>query len=416
MATIPVAKLGVTLKFEDGSEALVFEGDIVENLAYSDGTGVKLITGAVRVISAATRAQNTGPITCPPEPYVQAYITPNTLVIDSSEENDAILTSISIGSIISVDKVVTAAEAADAGSIVVGPGSQYKTLAEVVSVAPAGAVVKLLEGEYTDTLNITKSLKLYSAGGAVMKGAITVTGPDPTAAAASTTAGTAAAEPLVVHLDGLTLTDDALISISNADEFVMENCEVSNYNLTEKTMPIAVKTENPMLLRIENNYFGDQVAYSYNLIDVYAYLKDGSSISGNEFSDQCCSHNQISLYNVDNGAVVNINDNHAAVSKNMIRIGFKGTPTATVIMNGNSYDETDDDPSWAGLFLVQPYGMETVTFAGLTIDVSETIKPAGQLGYLYAGPNDTPFTETSKPVIIVDGVKIDIPDCSPART
>ena len=407
MATTAIAKLGATLKFDDGSEILVFEGDILHDLVYKSGTALNTITGAVRVISASTKAQNTGPDTCPPEPYVYKSITPSSLVIDYSDEMDAQLMSINISNIVSIGSVTTEQEAAEEGMIVVGPGGSYKDLSEVIADAPAGSVVKLRAGEYTAPVAIDKSVEIIGDGSAIISGAITVTGSEAVGASADGDAG------LSVKISGVKLTGDALISVSNADEFILENCEFSGHNMSAKTMPVAIKTENPMLLKITDNIFGDQNANSYNLIDVYAKLKDGSSISGNTFSAACCSHNQISLYGLEDGASININDNYAAVSKNMVRIGFKGAPVGVVNMDANQYDETDADPSWAGLFLVQPYGKLTTSFAGLTIKVNKTVKPEGQIGYLYAGSSDTPFDASNKPVFYLDGTKTELPDSSP---
>ena len=66
MATIAVAKIGATLKI-NGVEYPIYEGDIVNNLVYMDNGVEKTITGAIRVISASTAAQNVDPhTTCPP--------------------------------------------------------------------------------------------------------------------------------------------------------------------------------------------------------------------------------------------------------------------------------------------------------------------------------------------------------------
>ena len=161
---------------------------------------------------------------------------------------------------------------------------------------------------------------------------------------------------------------------------------------------------------IEGNTFEDEPKSSYNLIDIYAQLMDGSSISNNEFSANSCRHNSISLYGLDNDAEVKICENHAELSINMVRIGFKGTPKGTVYMERNSYDATDETPEYQGLFLVQPYGNKTLSFAGVNIHVVDTTYPAGtQLGYIYAGDKDTPWTDDNKPAIYVDGQKVEVP-------
>ena len=181
----------------------------------------------------------------------------------------------------------------------------------------------------------------------------------------------------------------------------MTGCTFEGHNLTTKTMPISVATDAPIKMVIEGNTFGEENEHSYNLIDVYGKLADGSSISNNDFKIGSCTHNSISLYNVEEGASVMINNNKNAA----IRIGFKGEPKCTVTCEGNSY-VASDDPDYDGLLLVQPYGTHTTSFAGMTLNINKTIKPAAdtQLYYLYAGENDTKFTEENMPTIYVDGV------------
>lgn len=415
MATTAIAKIGATLRTSDGKEFTVYENDLIQDLTYTNGNTTATLSGRVRVIAASTTAQNTGPTDCPPEPYVHRYISPTMLVIDSSDENYAILTRVNIANIVSIGSVTTAAEAAEEGQIVIGPGSQYQTLDAVIAAAEEGAVIKLKAGTYAAPITVTKSISIISEDGAVLTGAIRVDGAqDPDTAAED---GAEEKAPVTVTLRGLTLTGDALIDIDNIDAFTMENCTFENHNMSTKTMPISIGTKGtaaPMLVKIDHNVFGDQTQYSYNLIDVYSKLKDGSSISNNEFTDQCCTHNQISLYGIDTGATITISNNHAEVSKNLVRIGFIGTPIGTVIMDSNSYDATDADPAYAGLFLVQPYGKETLSFSGTTIKVDNTKAPSPiqQIGYIYAGAADTPWTEDNKPVIIVNGKTVTIPDSS----
>lgn len=416
MATISVAKIGVLLKI-DGKEYELYEGDIVNNLAYTEGGQEKTITGAVRVICASTKQQNADPDTCPPDPYVKKYINCTRLIIDNSEENVAKLTRINISNITGLDSV-TVADEAD-GSVVVGSGAQYKQLDAVLADAPDGATIKLAAGEYEMPLNINKSVSIIgNAPGVVLRGKIDIAAPVaapvglPNSGEAPTPAG------IKVEISNVKLTGDAIIKIGDGvDEFVMTSCTFGGHNLTAKTMPILVQSSTtgaPMVMRIENNLFEDENEFSYNLFEVYAKLKTGSCISGNKFSEKCCAHNQISLYGIEDGATILIENNYAVKSANMIRLGFIGTPLGTVVMNRNAYEVTDSDPKWAGLFLVQPFGSKTDSFAGLQIDVNKTSKPEGQLGYVYAGGKDTPFTESNMPTIYVDGVKAQIPNASPA--
>lgn len=406
MAMFSLAKVTVDLRRDDGSIITLHEGDIVHGLRYKSGNEDVVIDGAVRVINATTKANNALPSTCPPEPYLHKFITINSLVIDSSDTFDAELTRISVSNIVDIESV----ETDDATTITVGSGPQFKPLDEVIANAPDGTTVSLAAGTYEAPLTINKSVRIISENGAALSAPIVVDAP---------VMAMQEGEPveMTVELVGLNLTGDALITVNTFSAgivtFVMKSCTFGGHNLTTRTMPIAVKNDNPCIVQILDCTFEDQNEYAYNLIDVNGKLMTGSAFIGNTFSLKSCAHNQISLYGMDDGALIEICDNYAVRSANMVRIGFKGAPKGTVIMHENRYDLTDTDP-WGGLFLVQPFNNKTETFAGVTINVSETKKPDGQLCYLYASGNDTPWTETNKPAVFVDGEPYTVPDASPA--
>ena len=334
--------------------------------------------------------------------------------MDSSDENHAILTRINISDIVSIDSVIDLSEKVTEDAIVVGPGPEFKGLDQVVADAEDGAVIQLLPGEYSAPLVLNKNVNIIGEKGTILSGPITIENNTPATMAEGADAPASETERLSVQIGGVKLTGDALVKVGAGVEcFVMTDCVFGGHNIpddTTKVMPIALTSEEPTLVIIEGNTFEDEPKSSYNLIDIYAQLMDGSSISNNEFSANSCRHNSISLYGLDNDAEVKICENHAELSINMVRIGFKGTPKGTVYMERNSYDATDETPEYQGLFLVQPYGNKTLSFAGVNIHVVDTTYPAGtQLGYIYAGDKDTPWTDDNRPAIYVDGQKVEVP-------
>ena len=91
-------------------------------------------------------------------------------------------------------------------------------------------------------------------------------------------------------------------------------------------------------------------------------------------------------------------------SANAVRVGTKGDANCTINLIGNSYDETDSDPAWAGILLVQPYGKATTNMSNVKINIDKTdAKCGGQLCYLYMGSADTQLTDEQKPKIKIDG-------------
>lgn len=143
MAMIPVAKLGCKLNIGDPS-IVVFEGDVVKGLAYRSGTEIKTIDGTIRVIHATTKANSASPAECPPEPYVQRYITPVAFVIDSSEQYDAELNRINISDIISI------AEVNGTGNSATVDGQTYGSVGEAVTAAADGATVVVTQDALVD--------------------------------------------------------------------------------------------------------------------------------------------------------------------------------------------------------------------------------------------------------------------------
>ncbi len=410
------ARIGVELTFDDNTSVKINEGNIVRGMAYKNAQKETVVMdeGAVRVICASTKAQTAGPTDCPPEPYLHKYITPTMFVMDSSDENHAILTRINISDIVSIDSVIDLSEKVTEDAIVVGPGPEFKGLDQVVADAEDGAVIQLLPGEYSAPLVLNKNVNIIGEKGTILSGPITIENNTPATMAEGADAPASETERLSVQIGSVKLTGDALVKVgAGVESFVMTDCVFGGHNIpddTTKVMPIALTSEEPTLVIIEGNTFEDEPKSSYNLIDIYAQLTDGSSISNNEFSAKCCRHNCISLYGLDNDAEVKICENHAELSINMVRIGFKGTPKGTVYMERNSYDATDETPEYQGLFLVQPYSDKTLSFAGVNIHVVDTTYPAGtQLGYIYASGKDTPWTDDNKPAIYVDGQKVEVP-------
>ena len=81
---------------------------------------------------------------------------------------------------------------------------------------------------------------------------------------------------------------------------------------------------------------------------------------------------------------------------------------------------TDEDLTYAGLLIVQPYGKQTTSFANAVINIDNTIFDGAiegedyQLYYLYAGSNDMQFTDYNVPTVLIDGNTVLQPVPAPA--
>lgn len=166
-------------------------------------------------------------------------------------------------------------------------------------------------------------------------------------------------------------------------------------------------------LVIKDCYFGDNPAAVYNFIEMTTKLADGSEISGNTWTAGSYGHNIINIYGADDNSEININDNIFVKSANAIRVGTRGSVQDCVInMKNNSYDTTDSDENYAGLFMIQPYAKATTDMSGVTINCDNTINNSGveQIGYYASGSNDAQLVDAQRPKVYIDKVKMTYQD------
>lgn len=206
-----------------------------------------------------------------------------------------------------------------------------------------------------------------------------------------------------VVFNGVDFTKDALITITAAKSVTIKNCRFYGLAPTKKAMGVTINASE-VKLTVEGCFFGLNGDKLYNFFEMYGKLADGSSISRNYFVWGCCSHNEVNIYNVVDGATVNVNSNYIG----SIRIGPKGAPENVKInIKSNEYNLNDNpDPEWPGLIVIQPYATQTTSFNGVTIDVdgTKTALAAEKLAYIYAGAKDTKFNwQTNYPVLYMNG-------------
>jgi len=289
MPTTAIARICANITLEHGKVIELHEGDIVRGLTYKVNGKEAQLSGAVRVINVVTRSNTATPAVCPPEPYSHRFIAVSSLVIDSSSEFDAELTAIDIDSIISIDAVEK-----DGGAISVGVGDQYKTLNEVISSAPAGSTVKIAAGTYEIPLTLDRDISIVGDGGDVV-----LTGP-------INIEKNADGNKVNVHIDGVRISGEHGISLNGAESFTLINSVIGGLTPEKQIQPVHFKSTSPdpVFVTIENNEFLPNNDQCYNLINIYAKFMDGSSISKNIFRKGCCTHNNISFFDVDEGAAV----------------------------------------------------------------------------------------------------------------
>lgn len=224
---------------------------------------------------------------------------------------------------------------------------------------------------------------------------------------AKTTLGAPATLSSNAGLDGLTISAKPVFNGTSA---IIKNCAFENIELPDKQSDhlassiIGPKGWNDLRLVVEDCEFAEHEK-AYNAFELNAVLSDGSSISNNIFDLAVCTHNIINIYDVEDGATININDNVFAKAANGIRVGIKDArEDVTININRNEYAVTDSG-EYAGLVLIQPYGTATTDMGGITININDTINKSGeeQIWYYYAGAKDTQLTVEQRPKVYING-------------
>lgn len=211
-----------------------------------------------------------------------------------------------------------------------------------------------------------------------------------------------------VVFNGVDFTKDALITITAAKSVTIKNCRFYGLAPTKKSMGVVINA-NDMKLTVEGCFFGLNGEKLYNFFEMNGKLADGSSISRNYFVWGCCSHNEVNIYNVVNGATVNVNNNYIG----SIRIGTKGAAKdVTINFKSNEYNLNDNpDPDWLNLIVIQPYGNQTSSFNGVTVNVdnTKTALADDKLVCIFTNPTgDTKFNwQTNYPILYVNGKLIE---------
>ena len=221
-----------------------------------------------------------------------------------------------------------------------------------------------------------------------------------------------------VVIQGVTITDEAFIDATAANSVKFKNCKfvaATPENAKSYLIKAACKEDESTKFEFDGCYFGSNPNKGnnklYNLFEINGRIADGSSFSNNYFAKDCCTHNMLNFYEVEDGATITVDNNVFEYSGNAMRIGFKGNAKATININNNEYKETDTslDGIYAGYFLIQPYGKKTESFENVVININNMKKPEGQIGYVYCGSEDTQLTDKQLPTVKVDGNKIALP-------
>lgn len=247
--------------------------------------------------------------------------------------------------------------------------SSNTTLADALRLAKEGDEI-IVDSTITEDTTLDKSVTLKGENG-VLSAKLTVTAPN-------------------VVIDGLTLKDTqtgvqsgkgngiALVKVTSTGDFTFTNNVISApagkaYN------GLSINTTGKVT--IDNNTFNNSNGNIYNAIEFSnnTPLANGSSISNNYFKVGANTHNMINIYNIEDNATIDLNNNTFEFSGNAYRFANTKNHTATINMNNNKYDTTDDynNYEYAGLICFQPWPGENPSYANYTINMNNLVGPNG---------------------------------------
>ena len=270
-----------------------------------------------------------------------------------------------------------------------------------------GPVVYAGTGTFADSLEIKKDIEISGAKAGIpantaKRDITSFEGETVLSGTVSCSADT------TVTLDGVVLTEKALLSLGSAKEVTLKNCIITNLNPTAAKSFVVSTGTTPTKLNVSGCYFGTNKSVGgafRNTLELNCKLKDGSVIANNYFEDGCSGNNDICIYDVDEGAYITVENNVWERSANGIRVGTKGDAICTIDIKNNTYYATDENnPEYAGLVLIQPYSSATTSMKNVTVNILNTThKDNEQVYYLYSGGKDMKFTPETLPTVTLDG-------------
>ncbi len=178
----------------------------------------------------------------------------------------------------------------------------------------------------------------------------------------------------------------SLIKVNSDGPFTLTNSTISKVTGTAYNL---INIATPEKIVIENNTFGtgtDDLTGIYNLIEFSQSqdkaVKDGTIIRNNVFNSKA-GNNVISMFNIEDGATITIENNTFAYSGNALRLSNYFNTSATF----NIYDNTVLDGSndaWGGFICFQAVGSSAPAhadeyFAKYTINVKNLVGTDGNV-------------------------------------
>lgn len=197
-----------------------------------------------------------------------------------------------------------------------------------------------------------------------------------------------------VVFDGVDFVGQGNIKLVAAKSLTVKNCRIYSGKQTVSTSNcwLLGNSAEPVKVVIENNFFGNGGVY--NLVNA-KNLADGSSISNNYFKKTASTHNYISIYDAEDNAVININDNVMETSDRIMFAPSAAVPKYTVNLNNNvengewvGTEGNPEDFSSSGMVCLQPVPQNT-DLSNIIINANNNSPYLGPEAYVWYGKGAT---------------------------
>lgn len=273
---------------------------------------------------------------------------------------------------------------------------------EVLKNAKDGDMIILSPGVYDQNFTINKPVVLNGNGETTITSKVTVS------------TGNVCITGCNFKIDSGLKESEKIIEVTGNGPFSFSNNSIIVDNVKIQK---AITVNSTDSVNISGNTFIDLNESIYNWIEVglNGMIASGSKFNNNTFIGKT-RHNQFSLFAFDDNAEIEISGNTFDYSGNAVRISNKTSSKVKILINNNSYNETDmsDNYIYAGFLFFQDYssGSNVMDFTCMDIEIDNLIGPGGkkmlknipgtidQIYYVYDN-QDGIITDKNQPNIVL---------------
>lgn len=397
------------------------EGMILKDITFKSNGQTVTKTGKLTEFLVSTKASSVDTAICPcrQESAFENVVTVVGFVLDASDEFGADVYLVKPADIKSIGEIMVSEVTIDITNM------EPDALAKAIEALEPGHEIVLNEGIIKEELVITKdaTVKGNQVGVSAANGyrcQDVVEGETIISAPMTVAAGE-------VEFDGITLSGTAIPKLGKVDaneEVVirLKNCRITDLGDGSEAaqtinafMAAGNNTNTKVRFEIENCYFGNNGGRMYNLFNMHGKWMSGSYIKNCYFANDCCK-NTITIYDAEEGAVIDITGNVWENSQNGVRLLTRGDCNIELNLKNNTWHDTEmpdaNGINYGGLFMIQTNMPHTITQKNIVVNMSGNKNMSQNPQELYYWGDETtngkhrPMPVEDRPRIYKDGALI----------